>query len=574
MWSRCSKAGIAMLVLAFPLSVHADCPGGTGDERYNPCPAAEDIAVPMPGGIEMIFRRVIIPGADFWAHDDRIFEIGDPQGGIFQSPQRVMIGGSFPEADQWFFLLGKYEVSKAQVVAVLGLGDLPAGLEKYAAQSGDPSDAKLKTLSGQELTDELAAPTRFLSWIAVQQFISVYNDWCFRDPNCAKALPKIDLEKAKGSEGAPGFFRLPTEVEWEYAARGPVGSANFKAQLPFDPQQCAKYAFAQPKAKGKPHRIGTLDPVNGFHDMFGNVQEFTLDGFQAEVGQGKVGALTARGGSFLTDCKDLRSSYRTEVRLYEYHLSGPTTKQGSPQVVSTQSSTTGFRLAIGSPVIPTEGAKSILEDQYANYFANQRQQTPAGRSLGNPDVLAGITMQSALNAIRQLTGGTTASNPQVQRELEKVRSQLETATRQLTESARKNCDAYLRESVFFVTLVARDQKEIEKTTRLIKILSDMPQTAVRQKQISDGGTRARITLAHVDQYLVRYLDKLDSFLGCDKTLAQAGLSSFDAIPTLTDLDRAAFRIVRRHYDEALQHGVNRSRWKEEIRNDSPLQAAA
>ena len=40
------------------------------DLTYDPKPAADDMVLPMPGGLEMHFRRVDVPGGDFWYDPD------------------------------------------------------------------------------------------------------------------------------------------------------------------------------------------------------------------------------------------------------------------------------------------------------------------------------------------------------------------------------------------------------------------------------------------------------------------------------------------------------------------------
>jgi formylglycine-generating enzyme required for sulfatase activity len=69
--------------------------------------------------------------------------------------------------------------------------------------------------------------------------------------------------------------RLPTEAEWEYAARGGLPAAEFPwGNDPADPKR-ANYGKS---GFGKPVRVGSY-PANGYglFDMAGNVWEFTAD---------------------------------------------------------------------------------------------------------------------------------------------------------------------------------------------------------------------------------------------------------------------------------------------------------
>ena len=91
---------------------------------YNPKPAEGDLILPMPNGAEMVFRKIAVPGRSFWGSSDRIVQLGDGEGDIFEGLQRVQISGSFPaeSGDFWIYYLGKYEVTKAQFAAVMHAG--------------------------------------------------------------------------------------------------------------------------------------------------------------------------------------------------------------------------------------------------------------------------------------------------------------------------------------------------------------------------------------------------------------------------------------------------------------------
>ena len=111
--------------------------------------------------------------------------------------------------------------------------------------------------------------------------------------------------------------RLPSEAEWEYAARAGTTTRFYAA-----PADVAWYAS---NSGERPHAVGTMAPnAFGLHDMLGNVAEWVRDRYyNAYDDSGEETAIeeplapnataVARGGSWVSDARGLRVSRRLEM---------------------------------------------------------------------------------------------------------------------------------------------------------------------------------------------------------------------------------------------------------------------
>ncbi len=116
-------------------------------------------------------------------------------------------------------------------------------------------------------------------------------------------------------------YRLPTEAEWEYAARAGTTTPYFFGD---DPDDLEDYAWYEDNADDQAHPVAKKKPNPwGLYDIYGNVAEWCIDFYAPDVyaaraknnpwpngylDKGKVHV--ARGGAWESPAEDCRSAAR------------------------------------------------------------------------------------------------------------------------------------------------------------------------------------------------------------------------------------------------------------------------
>lgn len=301
------------------------------ERHYNPKPAEGDITLPLPCNGSIVFRKVVVPASG--PLDDLAITIGQETDTFAFVEQRrpAHIAGSFTEPDKAnptrYYLIGKYELTALQYKALSTL-DTASGAEC-------PAPARSAQI-----------PITNLNWFDAMRLGHLYNIWLRQQH--PDALPKED--------GITGFVRLPTEVEWEFAARGGVnvdGAAFAETRYPM-PEGINDYEWfgGAQSSNNKIQLAGLLKPNPlGLHDMLGNVAEMTLDAFRLnkfDRQHGGTGAYVIRGGDFRKPEAGLRSAARREGN--HYNATGAQTEN-----------TVGLRWVIAAPELTSRQRIEELE---------------------------------------------------------------------------------------------------------------------------------------------------------------------------------------------------------------------
>ena len=128
-------------------------------------------------------------------------------------------------------------------------------------------------------------------------------------------------------------YRLPSEAEWEYAAR--AGTSGLR---PFDFNEMGEYAWYRDNSGDIPMPVGSLKPnAWGLYDMIGNLWEWVEDSYDPEYYQHSP-EFDPPGGE---------NSYRKSMRGGSYHCTTERVRVGIRGSYDEERSMSvlGFRLA-------------------------------------------------------------------------------------------------------------------------------------------------------------------------------------------------------------------------------------
>ncbi len=194
-------------------------------------------------------------------------------------------------------------------------------------------------------------------------------------------------------------YRLPSEAEWEYAARGGSKTAYSFGD---DESQLADYACFEGSNTGGPSKVGQKKPnAFGLHDMHGNVWEWTVDAFTDDgyeaIGTGPVTFEKAiqwptsayprcvRGGGWQDPADRCRSAARMGSEDEDWKDEDPNVPLSPWWYTSDPSRSVGMRLARSLKPMTPEQLKLYWEADNDEIAADIQLRIDEGRgALGLP----------------------------------------------------------------------------------------------------------------------------------------------------------------------------------------------
>ena len=273
------------------------------------------VSVDMPG-VESEPRTVVIPALkiDLVRIPSGTFLMGSPEGTpnsqANERPVReVTISGfymgRFPVTQgEWYDVMGTnpsnfHSGHSAIVAAGVNWRNLP--VERVSWYDALVFSNRLSIMRGLSPAYSIGGSTNPDDWGLVPTTINA--TW-----NAVTIVP--------GSTG----YRLPTEAQWEFAARGGNGSpGNFTFS---GSNNAAEVAWHNANSGGRTHEVGTLMPnALGLYDMSGNVWEWVWDRFGTYPNTAQTDPTGAaagdfrvfRGGGWANPPKNARSVLRSST---------------------------------------------------------------------------------------------------------------------------------------------------------------------------------------------------------------------------------------------------------------------
>lgn len=477
-----------------------------------------DLTLPMPCGRAMLFQRVDVPVSGLLDHVAGSF--GRSVDIAAETPQTVLsngawngvvagafsidadgkrvLSGDLDEVAARAFYMGRYELTALQwAIHELGLFDLPA--EMTTDPAGDTCAPFEAVLAKTNLRSIL--PVGGLSWYDANDFARAYSRWLVeRDAVAigANRAPELPWE-----QGATGYVRLPTEAEWEFAARGGASfttnqSRSLRLPMVRDPDTGkVREAEITDVCADAPRESGQLlAPVGrnlpnllGLYDVICNAEEIVLDLFRPTRPDGlagHVGGVVTKGGNSILFRDKNTVGRRSEAQALF-------TSKGEGRT-----GTMGVRLAISAPVFAgrrdagamyVEGLSN--EPFEAALIASRQALLEAGVGLADsPNEL-----EAEVNKLRRAVAEGELTQEDLTHRMSGLTVELERLQASLRARAEESVRLLIRSGVVTGNLIDRIGRNMFAGMQRVEELQNLLDSPGNATQVQISKTRAAVARA-------------------------------------------------------------------------------
>ena len=410
---------------------------------YNPKPSDDDVIFPMPCDGSMVMKKVYTPTNK--PLDDIKVILGSNQKelGFAEYATPNYISGSFSDnGKERYYLIGKYEVTALQYQAVMN--------------DTCPS-AKIS----------LIFPMTNISWFDAIAFTDKYNRWLIENQtkNKLNTIPQ-------------GYFRLPNNTEWEYAARGgtKVTESEFRENhfpMTANLENYAWFSGAK-SANGKLQLIGRLQPNPlDIYDILGNANEMMFDSFRMnklDRYHGQEGGMIVRGGSYLTPESSITTAFRTEKPYYD--------DKGAYK-----SQDVGFRLVYTTSVMNSSEAVKVLDKQWSE-LGNETTSSANG---------------NVVNELEKIT--KQVDDEKTKKELNQLNTLLRSANQARDEQRNRSIQSALQLGAFLCANVSDLNSKFEYNNHLYNTMTNEICDPDETETLPDDNMCSKVKLNNLKQVL-------------------------------------------------------------------------
>ncbi|WP_198227558.1 SUMF1/EgtB/PvdO family nonheme iron enzyme [Gilliamella sp. B14448G11] len=410
---------------------------------YNPKPSNDDVILPMPCDGSLVMKKVYTPTNK--PLDDIKVILGSNQKelGFAEYATPNYISGSFSDnGKERYYLIGKYEVTALQYQSVM-----------------NDTCPSAKIL--------LIFPVTNISWFDAIAFTDKYNRWLIENQTKTK-LNKIPQ----------GYFRLPNNTEWEYAARGgtKVTESEFRENhfpMTANLENYAWFSGAK-SANGKLQLIGRLQPNPlDIYDILGNANEMMFDSFRMnklDRYHGQEGGMIVRGGSYLTPESSITTAFRTEKPYYD--------DKGAYK-----SQDVGFRLVYTTSVMNSSEAVKVLDKQWSE-LGNETTSSANG---------------NIVNELEKIT--KQVDDEKTKKELNQLNTLLRSANQARDEQRNRSIQSALQLGAFLCANVSDLNSKFEYNNNLYNTMTNEICDPDETETLPDDNMCSKVRLNNLKQVL-------------------------------------------------------------------------